>query len=293
MRYYTGQSQYTLIDSSGGERLEDWNGVFLIRPDPQVIWQTPKNDPRWHSPHAKYVRSSSGGGEWKIYRRPPTDWQVSFGELRFNLKLMGFKHTGLFPEQAVNWQLMSSIIQNRRKSPFKVLNLFGYTGAASLACAAVGAEVVHVDASKGIVAMAKENAALSGLSDRKCRWIVDDCFKFVEREIRRGSRYDGIILDPPSYGRGPGGEVWQLESAIYEFLSRVFLLLDFDSSFLLLNSYSTGLSGGAMACLVQAVQPDGLEGDISADEIGIAQQSGKLALPCGSTVVWLGKQRGQ
>ena len=214
--------EYELIDTSAGERLERWGDVILIRPDPQIIWNTEKKDPRWKSAHARYHRSNTGGGAWEERRTVPPVWKIHYGgkkggvgrELTFRLKTMGFKHTGIFPEQAVNWDFAAEKIR-RAGRPIKVLNLFGYTGAATLACAAAGAQVCHVDASRGMVAWARENAAASGLEDKPVRWLVDDCVKFVQREKRRGNTYHGIIMDPPSYGRGPNGEVWKLEEQLF------------------------------------------------------------------------------
>lgn len=217
MRISDSWKDYELIDCSSGERLERWGEITLIRPDPQVIWQTKRAHPLWRKANARYLRSSSGGGRWEVYGGLPDVWQISYHTLRFNIKTMGFKHTGLFPEQAVNWNLVRHVIRSAGR-PVKVLNLFAYTGGATLACLEAGAEVVHVDASKGMVAWAKENASASGLAGRPVRWIVDDCVKFVEREIRRGHRYDIIIMDPPSYGRGPSGEIWKLEDKIYSFV---------------------------------------------------------------------------
>ena len=217
MRSTENWKDYELIDASEGERLERWGDIILIRPDPQAIWKTPRLDPRWKQAHGRYHRSKSGGGKWEFYKKIPEVWSINYGSLKFNLKPMGFKHTGIFPEQAVNWDFCAELIKKSQK-PLKILNLFGYTGAATLSALAAGASVTHVDASKGMVAWGKENAQISRLSDRPVRWLVDDCIKFVNREIRRGNIYDGIILDPPSYGRGPGGEVWQLEEKLYDFL---------------------------------------------------------------------------
>ena len=207
-------SDYELIDTSAGERLERWGNIILVRPDPQIIWNTPKENPLWEKAHARYFRSSSGGGSWQEYKKVPPMWKIQYQGLTFQLKTMGFKHTGIFPEQAVNWDFCMEKIR-RAGRPVRVLNLFGYTGAASLACAKAGAQVCHVDASKGMVQWAKENAVASGLADKPVRWLVDDCVKFVQREQRRGNTYDGIIMDPPSYGRGPNGEVWKLEEQLY------------------------------------------------------------------------------
>ena len=221
---------------------------MLVRPDPQVIWKTPKENPLWFNPHAIYNRSSTGGGSWRVCKRMPDVWQISLDELKFNIKTMGFKHTGLFPEQAVNWKMTADIIRNAGR-PVKVLNLFAYTGGATVAALNAGASVTHVDASKGMTLWAKENAAASRLSDAPVRWLVDDCIKFVQREIRRGNKYDIIIMDPPSYGRGPGGEVWKLENEVYGFVEMCMELLTEDSLMVLINSYTTGLSPSVMEYL--------------------------------------------
>ena len=236
MRAANNWKDYELLDTSRGERLERWGDIILIRPDPQILWDTPRKDPRWKQAHARYHRSNTGGGQWERYRPIPDSWQISYGDLQFALKPMGFKHTGLFPEQATNWDLMSDLIKKENR-PVKVLNLFGYTGAATLACVAAGAHVTHVDASKGMVAWGKENATSSGLADKPMRWLVDDCVKFVQREQRRGNTYDGILMDPPSYGRGPGGEVWKLEEQVYPLVAECVKLLSDDPLFFLINSY--------------------------------------------------------
>ena len=232
--------EYELIDTSSGERLERWGDILLIRPDPQILWHTERKDPRWREAHARYQRSQSGGGAWQVRRKTPPVWSIRYGELTFRVQPMGFKHTGVFPEQAVNWELAGELIRGAGR-PVRVLNLFGYTGAATLACAAAGASVCHVDASRGMVSWARENAQASGLEDRPIRWLVDDCMKFVQREQRRGHRYDGIIMDPPSYGRGPGGEVWKLEEQIYSLVEQCVPILSEKPLFFLLNSYTTGL----------------------------------------------------
>ena len=288
MRYTKDWKDYELIDCSDGEKLERWGNIILIRPDPQVLWQTERVNPLWYNAHARYHRSKSGGGHWETYKKVPDVWSIKYKDLTFNLKPMGFKHTGLFPEQAVNWDLMSSLIKERQGA--KVLNLFGYTGAATLACAAAGASVTHVDASKGMVLWAKDNAAACGLSDRPIRWLVDDCVKFVKREIRRGNRYDGIVMDPPSYGRGPDGEVWKIEEQIYELLTLCEQLLSDEPLFFLLNSYTAGLSPSVMKYLVSSVIADKRGGSVECDEIGIPVTDSKLVLPCGNTAVWLKKQ---
>ena len=218
MRLSDNWKDYELIDASDGERLERWGDIILIRPDPQIIWSTPKVNPLWHSAHARYHRSNKGGGHWETYKRVPDRWTIGYNGLTFNIKPMGFKHTGVFPEQAVNWDFAARKIKNENRE-LKILNLFGYTGCATLSCMNAGATVCHVDASKGMVQWAKENAQSSGIADRPVRWLVDDCVKFVQREIRRGNRYDGVIMDPPSYGRGPNGEVWKLEEQLYSLVS--------------------------------------------------------------------------
>ena len=284
MRAITDFTDYELLDCSAGEKLERWGDILLIRPDPQILWNTPKSHPAWQTAHARYHRSQSGGGHWQTYRSVPSVWQIRYRNLTFNLKPMGFKHTGLFPEQAVNWDLMSSLLADRPGA--KVLNLFGYTGAATLACAAAGASVTHVDASKGMVAWAKDNAVASGLADKPIRWLVDDCVKFVKRELRRGNRYDGIVMDPPSYGRGPGGEVWKLEEQVFDLLELCQQLLSDAPVFFLLNSYTAGLSPSVMQYLVSTVVAKGRGGRVTCDEIGIPVTASGLVLPCGNTAVW-------
>ena len=279
---------YELLDTSAGERLERWGEVILIRPDPQIIWNTPKQLALWKQAHARYRRSSTGGGAWQILKKVPPVWKISYGDLRFQLKTMGFKHTGVFPEQAVNWDFTGNLIRNAPK-PLKVLNLFAYTGGATLACAQAGASVCHVDASKGMVAWARENAAASGLSDRPIRWLVDDCIKFVQREQRRGNRYDGIIMDPPSYGRGPGGEVWKLEEQLFSLVELCRSILSPDAKFFLLNSYTTGLSPSVMEYLLGVLLQKPMGGRVASDEIGLPVTSTDQVLPCGSTAIWTGK----
>ena len=275
-------NDYQIIDTSSGEKLEYWGKYSLIRPDPQVIWKSDKKDPLWTRADASYKRSHSGGGAWSENRLPES-WNITYGDLRFKIKPMGFKHTGLFPEQATNWDWMRELITNAGR-PIKVLNLFAYTGGATVACAKAGASVCHVDASKGMVAAAKENASLSGLSDAPIRYIVDDCKKFVEREIRRGNKYDGIIMDPPSYGRGPTGEVWKIEESIDEFVELVSGVLSDDPLFFLLNSYTTGLSASAMKYITDIRLLSKRSGSSIADEIGLPVKRTGLALPCGSSV---------
>lgn len=274
--------EYKLIDASDGERLEAWGKYILIRPDPQVIWHGARKSPLWQRADASYRRSHSGGGAWSE-NRLPEKWTVGYRDLKFVIKPMGFKHTGLFPEQATNWDWFSDLIRGAGR-PIRVLNLFAYTGGATVAAAAAGASVCHVDAAKGMVAAAKENAALSGLADAPIRYIVDDCRKFMEREIRRGNRYDGIIMDPPSYGRGPTGEVWKLEDCIDDFVALSARVLSDDPLFFLLNSYTTGLSASAMRYVTELriAKPHG--GVCEADEIGLPVAESGLCLPSGSSV---------
>lgn len=274
---------YKLLDVSDGERLEQWGKYILIRPDPQAIWRGDRKNPMWNRADAHYYRSKSGGGSWKIFGLPES-WQIKYGSLVFNVKPMNFKHTGIFPEQAVNWDFMSSLISASNRK-VNVLNLFAYTGGATMACAAAGASVCHVDASKGMVQWAKENALSCGLRDRPVRYIVDDCIKFVEREIRRGNKYDGIVMDPPSYGRGPGGEVWQLEEMLYDFVKKCTLLLSDKPLFFILNSYSTGLSASVMEYLLRVCLTDKAGGRFESAEIGLKTENG-LAFPSGSVARW-------
>ncbi len=284
MRYTKDWKDYELLDCSGGERLERWGNVVLIRPDPQVIWNTPKEHPLWHRADARYVRSKEGGGHWECRRQLPEAWNINYKDLQFKISPTGFKHTGLFPEQAVNWDMMREKITGAGRS-IKVLNLFAYTGGATLAAASAGASVCHVDAAKGMVHWARENAELSSLAERPIRWIVDDCAKFVEREIRRGNTYDAIIMDPPSYGRGPGGEVWKLEDQIYDLVKLCTGVLSDEPLFFLLNSYTTGLSASAMA-YVLGVNMQKFGGGVSAEEIGLPVTASGMVLPCGSSAIW-------
>ncbi len=283
-----------VLDASAGEKLERWGDCLLVRPDPQVIWNTPKKHPGWKHCDGHYHRSSRGGGEWENFSLPE-QWEISYGKLTFRLKPFSFKHTGLFPEQAVNWDWSAAQIRaemDRRKaqegpsaSPVRVLNLFAYTGGATLAAAQAGAAVTHVDASKGMVSWARENAAVSHLADLPVRWLVDDCGKFVEREIRRGNRYDAIILDPPSYGRGPKGEIWKLEESIWPFLIRCAELLSDRPLFVLLNSYTTGLAPAVLTyMLMSAFRKHG--GEAVSSEIGLPVASSGLVLPCGAAGRW-------
>ena len=273
---------YQILDTSGGEKLEMWGKYSLIRPDPQVIWNTAKKNPLWQRANASYKRSNKGGGAWSENRLPES-WTINYRDLTFLIKPMGFKHTGLFPEQAVNWDFCRDLIENANR-PIKVLNLFAYTGGATVACAKAGASVCHVDASKGMVASAKENARLSGLQDAPIRYIVDDCKKFIEREIRRGNKYDGIIMDPPSYGRGPSGEVWKIEECIDDFVKLSLSVLSEKPLFFLLNSYTTGLSASTMKYITDLRLLSEYKGKSEADELGLPVKDSSLALPCGSTV---------
>ena len=273
---------YTVVDTSDGEKLEYWGKYSLIRPDPQVIWKTPKTDRLWKYADASYKRSRSGGGSWSENRLPES-WVIGYKDLKFLIKPMGFKHTGLFPEQATNWDWFSELIKNANR-PIKVLNLFAYTGGATIAAAKAGASVCHVDASKGMVAAAKENARLSGLSCAPIRYIVDDCKKFIEREIRRGNKYDGIIMDPPSYGRGPTGEVWKIEESIDSFVELTSEVISDNPLFFLLNSYTTGLSASTMKYITDSRILTKLKGKSEADELGLPVKNSGLALPCGSSV---------
>ena len=273
---------YTVIDTSDGEKLERWGKYTLVRPDPQVIWKTEKKNPLWRRADAIYKRSRTGGGAWSENKLPES-WNITYGNLKFLIKPMGFKHTGLFPEQAANWDWFSDLIKNAGR-PIKVLNLFAYTGGATVAAAAAGASVCHVDASKGMVQTAKENARLSGLADAPIRYIVDDCKKFIEREIRRGNKYDGIIMDPPSYGRGPTGEVWKIEENIDDFVVLTSQVLSDEPLFFLLNSYTTGLSASTMKYISTVRLLNGRQGICEADELGLPVSDAGLALPCGSSV---------
>lgn len=285
MRYTKDWKDYRLIDCSEGDRLEKWGEITLVRPDPQVIWKTEKKNPLWHSADAYYHRSKSGGGKWEIRAGVPDRWQIKYKDLTFNVKNMGFKHTGIFPEQAVNWDYTRKLIREAGR-PIKVLNLFAYTGGATIACLKEGASVVHVDASKGMVQWAKENAVASGVADRSVRWIVDDCEKFVQREIRRGNKYDIIIMDPPSYGRGPGGEVWKLEDKVYDFVKLCAGLLYENSVMMLINSYTTGLSPSVMEYILGAAVKPLFGGKVSSGEIGLPAEETGLVLPCGASAIW-------
>lgn len=287
MRFVDDFNDYELIDATCSERLERWGDIILIRPDPTVMWDLPKTNPLWNSAHAVYHRSNSGGGYWETLKKVPDVWNIGYMDLQFRLKPMGFKHTGLFPEQAVNWKLATDLIKNSGRK-IKVLNLFAYTGGATVACLKAGADVTHVDASKGMVQWAKENAVASGVADKNVRWLVDDCLKFVRREIRRGNTYDAIIMDPPSYGRGPNGEVWKLEQQISELLSETGKLLSDNALFFFLNSYTTGLSPTILNYLTELYVSCGKKGKIFTEEIGLKITDKPLILPCGNTTVWIG-----
>ena len=282
---------YEILDTSDGEKLERWGKYILLRPDPQVIWKSDKKNKNWKSLNGHYHRSSKGGGEWEFFDLP-NEWQISYANgAKFNLKPFAFKHTGLFPEQAVNWDWFSSIIKKEKETnpdkPIKVLNLFAYTGGATIAASLAGAEVTHVDASKGLVQWAKENAEVSGLKDAKIRWLVDDCVKFVEREIRRGNKYDAIIMDPPSYGRGPKGEIWKIEESIYPFVELCEQILSVDAIFFLINSYTTGLQPAVLSYMINMAINKKHKGVVKADEIGIPVTETGLVLPCGASGRWM------
>ena len=275
---------FKLLDCSRGEKLERWGRYTVVRPDPQAIWDTPRSDRRWQRCDGRYTRSSSGGGSWDRGSLPAS-WQISYGELKFNVKPMSFKHTGLFPEQAANWDYIMRKVRSAGR-PISVLNLFAYTGAATVAALAAGASVCHVDAAKGMVAWAKENAASSGVADRPVRWIVDDCARFVEREIRRGRRYDAIIMDPPSYGRGPGGEVWKLEDDLWDFVSLTAGVLSDDPLFVIINSYTTGLSPSVLTYIAESIFTRRFGGRAESRELGLPVTATGLCLPCGAACRW-------
>ena len=282
-----GWKDYEVIDTSTGEKLERWGDYILVRPDPQVIWKTDKKHFGWKKWNGHYHRSSKGGGEWE-FRNLPEEWTINYKELTFNLKPFSFKHTGLFPEQAANWDWFSSLIKEANRE-IKVLNLFAYTGGATVSAAKAGAKVTHVDAAKGMVAWAKENAASSGLSDAPIRYLVDDCVKFVEREIRRGNKYDGIIMDPPSYGRGPKGEIWKIEDSVFPFIELTSKLLSDNPLFFLINSYTTGLQPAVLSYMLHTVLDPIHPGTIEANEIGLPVKSNGLVLPCGASGRWTAK----
>lgn len=270
---------YELIQTSDGYKLERWKDVYLLRPDPQIIWHQ-ENDFQGKQIHAKYIRSNTGGGHWENLKSTPTSWQVRYKNLTFNIKQMGFKHTGLFPEQAVNWDFMMDKIKRANRS-ISVLNLFAYTGGATVACLAAGASVVHVDSSRGIVDWCKENVEASGLKDKPVRYIVDDVLKFVKREIRRGHHYDAIIMDPPSYGRGANGEVWSIEKNLNELLNLCVELLSDKPLFFLINSYTTGLSAKVLENMLKILLEPKYQGTITSGEVGLPETNSELVLPCG------------
>lgn len=274
---------YEVIDCSDGEKLERWGKYLLVRPDPQVLWETGR-DGKWNKINGHYHRSAKGGGEWEFFNLPE-QWTIDYKDLTFNLKPFSFKHTGLFPEQAVNWDWFGDKIKKAGR-PVKVLNLFAYTGGATLAAAKAGAQVTHVDASKGMVGWAKENAKSSGLAEAPIRWIVDDCVKFVEREIRRGNKYDGIIMDPPSYGRGPKGEIWKIEEKIHPFIKLCSQLLSDEPLFFLVNSYTTGLAPAVLTYMISTEVVSKCGGHVEASEIGLPVTKSKLVLPCGASGRW-------
>lgn len=279
---------YELIDASRGEKLESWGGIVLRRPDPQIVWTVGKSDlsDRWRGADAHYIRSNTGGGHWETKKRLPESWTVDYGELTFGIKMMGFKHTGLFPEQATNWDWFSEIIRSCGRETVNVLNLFAYTGGATMAASKAGAAVCHVDASRGMVGWAKENAQLSGLDKNPIRYIVDDVKKFTEREIRRGRKYDAVIMDPPSYGRGPSGEVWKIEEELFGLAELCMGVLSDNPLFFLINSYTTGLSGSVLENIYKLTLKKRFGGEIAVDEVGLPITNGGLVLPCGYSGRW-------
>lgn len=290
-----GWNDYEVLDTSAGEKLERWGDYILVRPDPQVIWNTPHKVREWKQKNGHYHRSNKGGGQWEFFDLPE-QWEISYGNLKFHLKPFHFKHTGLFPEQAVNWEWSGNLIREaKKKNPgkeIKVLNLFAYTGGATVACADAGAAVTHVDASKGMVTWAKENAAASGLANAPIRYLVDDCVKFVEREIRRGNHYDAIIMDPPSYGRGPKGEIWKIEEKIFPLVQLCTKVLADRPLFFLINSYTTGLQPAVLSYMLNLELKSRFGGTVEADEIGLPVRGKQgLVLPCGASGRWSRKER--
>lgn len=277
-------NDYEVLDTSLGEKLERWGDYLLIRPDPQVIWNTEKKHTGWKKKNGHYHRSAKGGGEWEFFNLP-NEWSIEYRDFTFHLKPFSFKHTGIFPEQATNWDWFSNLIK-QAKRPVRVLNLFAYTGGATLSAAKAGAQVTHVDASKGMVNWAKENAAASGLADAPIRWLVDDCVKFVEREIRRGNTYDAIIMDPPSYGRGPKGEIWKIEESIFPFVELTTKILSEDPLFYLINSYTTGLQPAVLSYMINLTVSSKFGGYVTAEEIGLPVTESNLVLPCGASGRW-------
>lgn len=278
---------YEILDMADGEKLERWGDIYLIRPDPQIIWKEKSNPSLWKNAHARYIRSNTGGGRWEYLKSLPNSWQIKFKDLKFNIKLMGFKHTGLFPEQAVNWDWMINKIRAEKRD-IKVLNLFAYTGGATVACLSAGAQVVHVDSSKGMVAWAKENVNSSGLGEKSIRYIVDDVSKFVQREIRRGNKYDAIIMDPPSYGRGKNGEVWQFENNITELVNLCSKVLSDNPLFFLINSYTTGISAQVLENMLRVnfEEKKIRSGKFAHGEIGLPMENSNMILPCGIFGRW-------
>lgn len=290
-----GWNDYEVLDTSAGEKLERWGDYILVRPDPQVIWNTPHKVREWKQKNGHYHRSNKGGGQWEFFDLPE-QWEISYGNLKFHLKPFHFKHTGLFPEQAVNWEWSGNLIREaKKKNPgkeIKVLNLFAYTGGATVVCADAGAAVTHVDASKGMVTWAKENAAASGLANAPIRYLVDDCVKFVEREIRRGNHYDAIIMDPPSYGRGPKGEIWKIEEKIFPLVQLCTKVLADKPLFFLINSYTTGLQPAVLSYMLNLELKSRFGGTVEADEIGLPVRGKQgLVLPCGASGRWSRKER--
>ena len=276
---------YEIIDMANGEKLETWKDIVLVRPDPQIIWKNKSKPEEWKNANARYNRSKTGGGSWEYKKSLPKSWQVKYKNLTFNIKPMGFKHTGLFPEQAVNWDWMIDKIKNAKRE-IKVLNLFAYTGGATVACLSAGASVAHVDSSKGMVEWAKENVTSSGLRDRPVRYIVDDVVKFVNREIRRGNKYDAIIMDPPSYGRGTNGEVWQFEDNIYDLVELCGKVLSDNPLFFLINSYTTGISSKVLEDILYLTIAKEHKGKVYSGEIGLPMKDSKIVLPCGIYGRW-------
>lgn len=284
MNIASNWKDYEILDMADGEKLERWNNIYLVRPDPQIIWKEKSYPEKWKLAYARYNRSNTGGGNWQRYKKIPDVWQVKYKDLTFNIKPMGFKHTGLFPEQAVNWDWMISKIKNANR-PIKVLNLFAYTGGATVACSYAGASVCHVDSSKGMVTWAKENITSSGLADRPVRYIIDDVTKFVQREIRRGKKYDAIIMDPPSYGRGKNGEVWQFENNIADLVELCSQVLSDKPLFFLINSYTTGISSKVLENIL-TLKLHKRNGKLSSGEIGLPMKDSNLILPCGIYGRW-------
>ncbi len=277
---------YSVIATGDGYKLERWGGVTLLRPDPQVIWKSSVDMEGYKGLCAKYLRSETGGGKWLFKGKMPEEWTVSYGDLKFKVKPMGFKHTGLFPEQAVNWDRMRELIKNAGRE-INVLNLFAYTGGATVACAAAGAKVCHVDSAKAMVERAGENVRLSGLKDACVRYIIDDCKKFVEREIRRGRRYDAVIMDPPSYGRGPSGETWKLETELFPFAELCEKVLSDNPLFFLINSYTTGLQPQVMKNILEIAVRRKRGGRTEAYEVGLKTEEEGVILPCGNSGLWI------